>query len=67
MLFVILGSFYLYLQLNAAHIQNPAELKRKAITKEKSGFNAAECADLKESLFSLEVEAEVEAEIVKIL
>ena len=38
---------------NAVHIQNPAELKRKAITKEKSGFNIAECA--------------VEAEILKIL
>ena len=50
---------------NAVHIQNPAELKRKAITKEKSGFNTAECADFNESLFSQE--AEVEAEILKIL
>ena len=53
---------------NAAHIGNPAELKRKAMTKEKSGFSTAECVDLKESLLSVEteVEAEVEAEIIKI-
>ena len=42
-------------QKNAVHIQNPAELKRKAITKEKSGFNTVECADIKE--ISQEVEA----------
>ena len=35
------------------------------MTKEKSGFNTAECADLKESLFSVEtvVEAEVESKV----
>jgi len=54
-----------YKLINVVHIRNPAEVKRKAITKEKSGFNTVECADLKESLFSVEtvVEAEVESKV----